>query len=210
MAKKHFNSQKINTINGISGVALGDICIFAKSLNGENIVVTMSNDKEGTERKEYADGILTFIVRNGHFVPYIIPYRSLWGVSIEKIVYDEEKKLSSATPQSKFPFHRNLLYKGSRAITDSIKFAETAIVCEVGDLWQGTFRRKEKKDGQNTFTWGLVGLDEKEGFTFQIADNIATITMPNGSSVSETLEDIAQARETYFDAENAKVENLDL
>lgn len=205
MAKK-FKSEEITSINGISTFLEGDICIFAKSVLGENIVVSMENRKNPDETgyKRFANGILTLVLRDNDLHVREIPYRSLWGVAAVPVVVNEH--VTSKTPQSSFALGRAILVKGTDVITTSREFSESAFICKVGNVWDCTFIRKDRKSSYN---FAIVGLDNTAGFNFIVTNGSVELTLPNGNKINKSIAKIEEELNDYFTRENKRIENDD-
>lgn len=131
---------------GINMPVKNDLFFFCYKLN-DGVLVTEYVTNEG---KSYPNGILSLLWNREKktLQPYVIPVRSIWGVSTTAIEVTEGVKLH--TPQTHYNGSKLLFSKGSDAIGAVVKTKGLRLE----KIYNGTFRSAKKGD----YIWKLFGL----------------------------------------------------
>ena len=185
MAKIMINSEDAPEILGVNRPQVGNYILFIKELNNGQFVTTYEND----EGKITPTGLNAVIFNGEIFRPYLLAYRSIWGVSRENI---EINNITTKTPQTTHDGTANLFVNGSKEL-------HTNNIYKVGGLYAGQFTSKQNKP----YTWELLGLD---------IENTAAYKIKGGKieflGKSAKLADLQSAFDALEKRENARLQMI--
>lgn len=145
MAKIIITSKENAKIHGITRPVEGNRFFFCKELNSGNFVATYKG-----EDRSFPIGLNALLYDGNTVRPYLIQYRSVWGVSNTHITVDD--KIVSKTPQTTHKGTFILFNNGSDALEDGGALAGKSLILE--KAYNGTFTSKKG----NTYNWDLLGM----------------------------------------------------
>lgn len=145
MAKAIITTKTNISVHGITCPNQGDILFFCPSLNDGNLVAEYVDEEKS---KHFAMGLLCLLFDGVNVRPYIVQYRSIWGVSTVSMEISDG--VLSRTPQTHHKGTSVLFSNGSDSLTSEL--AGKALIVE--KVYSGTFNKT--KGG--TFNWDLMGL----------------------------------------------------